>query len=272
MVVKIGIIKIGTIAISSMIDLILDERADREDIDVRVISSGSKMGIEQIEYVLPKLKDFEPDLLLFVSPNPQSKNATKARKRLEKTGIPTIVIGDKPGEKAIDSMLEEGFGYILIRADPMIGARREFLDPTEMVLFNSYVLNVLSATGVIKLVTNAIDDVIEQINKNEEVKLPEIIVKAENAVKAAGFENPYARSKAVAAYHIASAVSDLNIRACFKVSDRKKYISMVTAAHEMMEVAAALSQEAREIEKSNDRVFRTPHNRDGSVIHKYYLL
>ena len=44
MVVKIGIVKCGNIGISPIIELLLDERADRENIDVQVISSGAKLG------------------------------------------------------------------------------------------------------------------------------------------------------------------------------------------------------------------------------------
>lgn len=68
MVVKIGIIKIGNIGISPVLDLILDERADREDIDVRTLSSGAKMGKNQVNDILPRIKDFNPNLILFVSP------------------------------------------------------------------------------------------------------------------------------------------------------------------------------------------------------------
>ena len=49
MVVKIAIIKMGNIGTSPILDLILDERADREDIDVRTISSGAKMGKAQLD-------------------------------------------------------------------------------------------------------------------------------------------------------------------------------------------------------------------------------
>ena len=51
MVVKVGIIKCGNIGTSPLVDLILDERADRKDIDVRVLGSGAKMGVEQVEEV-----------------------------------------------------------------------------------------------------------------------------------------------------------------------------------------------------------------------------
>ena len=140
MVVKIGIIKVGNIGTSTVIDLILDERADREDIDVRTLGTGAKMGQKQVEEILPKIFDYNPDLIIFISPNPNAKHPRKAREELSKINIPTIIVGDKPGEKAINKMKEEGLGYILVRADAMIGARREFLDPTEMALFNANVL------------------------------------------------------------------------------------------------------------------------------------
>ena len=70
MVVKIGVIKCGNLGTSPVIDLVLDERADRPNIDVRGVSSGAKMGPEQIEEVVPKIMDFDPDFVVFISPNP----------------------------------------------------------------------------------------------------------------------------------------------------------------------------------------------------------
>ena len=55
MVVKIGIIKSGNIGTSPVLDLLLDERADRPNIDVRVFGSGAKMNPEQVEAVLFEL-------------------------------------------------------------------------------------------------------------------------------------------------------------------------------------------------------------------------
>ena len=265
MVVKIGILKIGNIGTSAIIDLILDERADREDIDVRTLSSGAKMGKKQIEDILPKIYEFDPDLLIFISPNPNAKQPRIAREFFTKTDIPTIIIGDQPGEKAINTMKEQNLGYILIRADAMIGARREFLDPTEMALFNADVLKVLSITGTLRLVNHAIDVLIQQIVDEEVLELPELVVTAELAVFNAGFKNPYAMGKAIAAYNMAALVSEMNIDACFKIDEPDIYIPMVTASHELMSAAAKLADEAREIEKSNDSVLRTPHAKDGSV-------
>lgn len=265
MVVKIGIIKIGNIGVSTIIDLILDERADRQDIDVRTISSGSKMGKKQVNDILPQISVYEPDLIIFISPNPNSKQPGAIRNYLSKIGIPTIVVGDQPGEKAITKMKEQNLGYILIRADAMIGARREFLDPTEMALFNADVLKVLSITGSLRLVNHAIDEVITLIEKEEPIILPEIVVTAELAVFNAGFKNPYAMGKAIAAYNMATLVSEMNISACFKIDEPDIYIPLVTASHELMLAAAKLADEAREIEKSNDTVLRTSHAKDGSV-------
>lgn len=265
MVLKIGIIKVGNIGTTPVIDLILDERADREDIDVRTISSGAKMSGNQVEDILPKIFYFNPDLLIFISPNPNAKQPRMVRERLSKIDIPTIVIGDKPGEKGITKMKEQGLGYILIRADAMIGARREFLDPTEMALFNADVLKVLSITGTLRLVTAAIDKVIGLLIDKEPLELPELVITAELAVFNAGFKNPYAMGKAMAAYNMATLVSEMNIEACFKINEPDMYIPLVTASHELMSAAAKLADEAREIEKSNDSVLRTPHAKDGSV-------
>ena len=49
--------------------------------------------------------------------------------------VPAFIIGDAPGKRAKDEMDEQGIGYIIVEADPMIGARREWLDPTEMAIF-----------------------------------------------------------------------------------------------------------------------------------------
>ena len=254
MVIKIGIIKIGNLGTSTIIDLILDERADREDIDVRTISSGSKMGKEQVEDIMPRISEYNPDLIIFISPNPNSKQPGVIRNYLSKIGIPTIIVGDQPGEKAINKMKEQKLGYILIRADAMIGARREFLDPTEMALFNADVLKVLSITGTLRLVNHEIDEVINSIKEEEPIELPELVVTAELAVFNAGFKNPYAMGKAIAAYNMASLVSEMNITACFKIDEPDMYIPLVTASHELMLAAAKLADEAREIEKSNEHL------------------
>ncbi|GBF36897.1 F420-dependent methylenetetrahydromethanopterin dehydrogenase [Methanofervidicoccus abyssi] len=273
MVVKVGIIKCGNIGTSPLVDLILDERADRKDIDVRVLGSGAKMGVEQVEEVTKKMiEDIKPDLIVFISPNPAAPGPKKARELLSKCGIPSVIIGDTPGLKVKDDIEKEGLGYIIVKCDPMIGARREFLDPIEMVLFNADVLKVLAGTGAIRVVQNAIDSMINAIKEGKEVELPKIVVNESKAVESMEYTNPYAKAKAMAAFKIAEMVGDTNVKGCFMVKEREKYLPVVASAHEMIRYAAKLVDEAREIEKSLDTVSRKPHGADGRILNKKKLM
>ena len=271
MVVKIGIIKSGNIASSPVLELLLDERADRPNIDVRIISSGAKMSPEQTEEVVPKIKDFDPDFCIFTSPNPTAPGPAKARELLSQLDVPAMIIGDTPGLKAKDEMKEQGIGYIIVKADSMIGARREVLDPTEMASFNSDLIKVLACTGAYRLIQNTIDGMIEQAEAGKEIELPQLVVSAEKAADAGDFSNPYAKAKAIAAYTMAEHVADLDLKGCFMVQDFEKFIYLVEAAHETASQAAKLATEAREIEKANDTVLRTPHMKDGSTGSKTVL-
>ena len=272
MVVKIGIIKSGNIGTSPVLDLLLDERADRPNIDVRVVGSGAKMNPEQTEEVVPKIQDFDPDFCIFISPNPGAPGPAKARELLSAMDTPAIIIGDAPGASKKDEMDEQGLGYIIVKADPMIGARRELLDPTEMASFNSDIIKVLAATGAYRLVQKTLDAVIEACEAGDEIELPKLVITAEKAADAAEFENPYAKAKAIAAYEMAAAVANLDTKGCFMLKDHNQYIPIVAAAHEMASAAAKLAAEAREIEKSNDTVTRTPHMGDGCIGKKCVLL
>jgi len=272
MVVKIGVIKCGNIGTSPVIDLVLDERADRPNIDVRTVGSGAKMNPEQIEDAVPKIADFDPEFVVFISPNPGAPGPAKARELLSAMDIPAIIVGDAPGIRAKDEMDEQGLGYILVKADPMIGARRELLDPTEMASFNSDVLKVLAATGAYRVVQNTLDAVIAAAEAGSDIELPKVVISAEKAVDAAGFANPYAKAKALAAYTIAEKVADVDVKGCFMTKEAEKYIPIVASAHEMLSAAAKLAVEAREIEKANDTVLRTPHGAQGQTVSKTALM
>jgi methylenetetrahydromethanopterin dehydrogenase len=154
----------------------------------------------------------------------------------------------------------------------MLGARRELLDPSEMVLFNSDIIKLLAATGVIRCLQNELDRVIDAMKQGGAVELPTLTVAAETAVAAARMSNPYAAAKAYAALKIAESISSLTTAACFVEQNAQRYVPMVTAAHEMMRAAAALADEAREIEKYNDSVNRSPHSAGGDVGHKSSLM
>ena len=271
MVVKIAIVKSGNIGTSPVIDLLLDERADRPNIDVRTFGSGAKMNPEQVEDVVPKIDDFGPDFAIFISPNPGAPGPAKARELLSEKDIPAIIIGDAPGKGKKDEMDEQGLGYIIVMSDPMIGAKREWLDPTEMAIFNADILKVLAETGALRLVQKTIDTVIEQAEAGS-IELPKLIITAEKAVEAAEYANPYAKAKAIAAYEMAGAVANLDMKGCFMTKGFENFIPLVAAAHEMAACAAKLAQEAREIEKSNDTVLRTPHMKEGNPGRKTDLI
>lgn len=272
-VVKICVLKLGCIGSSPLLEYVLDERADRNDIEVRVISTGSKMYDEKygLELAEKGLKE-NCDLYIVVSPNATTPGPTKARETLREKGKRVIIISDAPTAKIVKDLEAKGFGYIIVLADSMIGARREFLDPVEMTLFNSDIIRVLAVTGVYRLFQVEINRVVDQIKKGAtDIQLPKIVVDKEVAVRYSEFRNPYARVKAMAAYETARHVADLTTEGCFKIKEMERYVPIVAAAHEMMRYAALLADEAREIEKYSDTVVRTPHSTKGEILFKEKL-
>ena len=264
-IVRIGVLKVGCIGTLPLLEFLLDERADRTDIDVTVIGSGAKLGPEQCANVAELMVEQKPDLVLLVGPAQTTPGPTEARNMLKNAGIPTIVISDSPAKKLAKETEDPNIGFIIVEADSMIGARREFLDPAEMAAYNTDVIGVLAATGAFNLIVQTIDSAIESIKAGETPKLSRLIIDGEKAVEAGGFSNPYAKAKALAAYESAQQVSSINVKACFRVSDPDEYVPLVATAHEMMRTAARLADEAREIEKTGDTVLRKPHFKDGAL-------
>ncbi len=270
-VVKIGFVKLGNIGASRIVDLLLDERADREDIDARVLGTGAKMTPEHAADT-SRLLDWDPDLVVITSPNAALPGPKRAREMVKEKGKPCIVISDAPAKKAVNDLKENGYGYIIIPGDPMIGARREFLDPVEMSLFNADVLSVLTIAGVVNLLQEELDAVIDAIRKGGDVKLPQLIATAEKSVERAQFSNPYAKAKAIAAYSMAEKVAELDVKGCFMMKDPKEYVPIVAAAHELLREAAKLAYDARDMEKQTDSLVRRPHARTGEILKKVKLL
>lgn len=266
---RIGVIKTGNIASSLVLELLLDERADRNDIEVRVVTSGAKMSPEDCKSVVKKIFEFKPELILYSTPNPAAPGPGMVIEELK--GKRAIIIGDAPGIKIKDELEKAGFGYILVKGDSLIGARREFLDPTEMALFNADMLRVLAVTGALRVMQEEIDRTIDGIKTKKEY-LPRIIVDSSSALERSGIKNPYARAKALAAYELAKKVGELDVKGCFAVKEHEKYIPLVASAHEMLRAASRLAEEVREIEKGGDEVHRTPHSPDGRILRKSKLM
>ena len=270
--VKVTFLKIGYLGATNLIDALLDERASRRDLSVRVVSSGCKMDEEEAVDAARLAATVPSDLYVVVSPNAGLPGPTAAREILKETGKPIIVVSDEPSRKAAKKLAEQGIGYIVVYADPMIGARQGFLDPVEMALFNSDVIRVLAVTGVLRLIHSEIDRVIAQLEKGEELELPQVVVNKEAALKQSGLENPYAYARAMASFEAARRVGALSTEGCFKVQERERYLPIVAAAHELMRQAALMADEAREVEKANDSVTRIVHFRSGALRKKTKLL
>jgi methylenetetrahydromethanopterin dehydrogenase len=226
------------------VELALDEIAERGEIDVRVLGFGAKMTKKEAEES-SELKGWGPDLVVIIGPNSALPGPTTAREIFRE--FPTIVISDGPTKKdARDAIAEAGFGYIILPVDPLIGAKREFLDPAEMAIFNSDALK-------------------------GETKLPKILATPEVCTARMNFKNPYAEAKALGALHMAQTVAAIDAQACFKLKELEKIALFAGAGHEVMRAAAKLADEAREIEKACDSVSRKPHARSGEILSKSRL-
>ena len=269
---KIGIFKCGNIGTSPLLELLIDELADRKDIKVRTVTTGSKMALEDVEEAIPKLLEFKPDLFIVTSPNTALPGPAKAREVFASSGEPGIVITDAPGKRVKADLEKQGLGYIIITGDPLIGARKEFLDPTEMATFNSNVFKVLAITGVYRIVQTEIDKVIYALEAGQVAALPKLVIDITVIRDNSVLSNPYARAKAMAAYGLAEKVAEINALACFVEKESEKYIPLVAAAHEIAQAAARLAEEAREIEKYNDSVARKPHAKSGKLKNKTKLM
>ncbi|MDF1539661.1 MAG: F420-dependent methylenetetrahydromethanopterin dehydrogenase [Candidatus Thorarchaeota archaeon] len=279
--IRVGILKLGCIGAASLIEYVLDERAERNDIEVRSFTSGAKMDEASADDAVKYLIEYKPAFAVVISPNAALPGPSKAREALLGAAIPTLTISDAPSAKAFYKKNEEGKkiatapdgqGFLVLTADSMIGARKEFLDPTEMVLFNSDMLKVLAGTGYMRLITEVVEDAISATKGGKAPEFPLKTIDAGKAVKAAGFTNPYARAKAYAAATIAEKVADVTTEGCFKTKEPEKYIPLVAAGHELLRAAAILADDARELEKGQDAVYRTPHGSDGKLASKTKLL
>tara|TARA_R110002096_G_scaffold32768_11_gene95134 strand:- start:1172 stop:2038 length:867 start_codon:yes stop_codon:yes gene_type:complete len=277
---RLGVLKLGCIGAAPLLDLLLDERADRDDLQVTAVTSGAKLDPDACATATATLVAAAPDLVVMVSPNAALPGPKQSRAAVAQADIPIITISDGPSKKAFYRKNDEGKqvidvpenqGFFVLTTDPMIGARREFLDPSEMALFNADVIKVLATTGVLRLIQNELDAVIGAMKSGANPELPKINATPEKSVAAGEFANPYAAAKALAALKIAENVAATTAKGCFVEQDPAQYITLVAAGHEMIRAAARLADEAREIEKAGDSVSRTPHASSGERLSKVRL-
>ncbi len=268
--VKITFVKIGNITLTTLIDIMLDERASRTDVESTVISSSTKMKPEAAERLFPLIDQVETDLMVMISPNANDKGPQLVVDKY-KEKYPLIVVSDAADKEVREKWKEEGVGYIIAPFDPMIGAKRDFLDPTEMCLFNGYIITAFSTCGVFAYITDLLDSVINQLKKGEKSSLPTRNMSSIGVVTSYPFANPYSRPKAMAALNILQDAGKLNVNGCFIEKTRERSIIKVNAAHEMVRQAAKIADEVRELEKTTDHVVRNPHGKDGEILHKKHF-
>ena len=88
--IKIGVFKCGNVGTAPIFELLIDELAQRKDISVRTVTTGSKMSLEDVKDALPKIFGFDPDLLVLISPNPAVSGPATAREIAIQKKINTI--------------------------------------------------------------------------------------------------------------------------------------------------------------------------------------
>lgn len=97
--VKVTFLKIGYTGATNLIDAILDEQTSREDLTVRVISSGCKLEEEEAVEAARIAVSIPSDLYIVISPNAALPGPTSARELLRATGKPILIVSDEPSKK-----------------------------------------------------------------------------------------------------------------------------------------------------------------------------
>ena len=260
---KIVIAKLGMLGISPLLEGLVDERGVREDVLIRSVSSGCQMNLEAGQEIANSTVVLKPDIVFLVSPYIPGEGPQVALSTFSQNELPVCVLTNSYSQKVMDALIEQKIGYIISTADPMIGARKEFLDPTEMAIFNSDIIKVQAITGVYKIINEEIDRIINDINNKKAIQMPQLVIDKELAVNRSKFVNPYAYAKSIAAFEASTLVAKLSTRGCYVVKDTNQYIPLVAASHELMRIAAMLSDESRELEKKGDTVSREVHLSNG---------
>jgi len=138
-------------------------------------------------------------------------------------------------------------------------------------LFNGYIITAFSACGVFAYIIDLLDGVIGQLKAGEEPTLLTRNMSSIGVVTSYPFSNEYSRAKAMATLNILSEAGKLNVNGCFVEKDREKSLTKVAGAHELVRQAGLLADEIREIEKATGHLVRTPHNKEGKVLHKTHF-
>ena len=140
-----------------------------------------------------------------------------------------------------------------------------------MCLYNGYIITAFSACGVFAYITALLDDVIRQLKEGKKPELPTRNMSSIGIVTSVNFSNEYSRPKALAVLNILTEAGELNVNGCFIEKDKEKSLIKVAGAHEMVRQAAILADEVRELEKTSNHLIKTPHGKEGELLHKIHF-
>ena len=225
------------------------------------------MKPEAAERLFPLIDQVETDLMVMISPNAKDKGPQSVIEKY-KDKVPVIVVSDTADKEMREKWKADGVGYIIASFDPMIGAKIDFLDPTEMCLFNGYIIETFSSCGVFAYIVKLFADVINQLKAGEKPDLPTRNLSPIGVVESYPFGNDYSRPKAFAALRMLQDAGKLNVNGCWGEKDKNRALIKVAAAHEIVRQASIIADEVRELEKASGRLARTPHNKEGEIFHK----
>ena len=65
-VFKLGVLKLGCIGAAPLLDLLLDERADREDLETRAFTCGAKLDSASCSASTDAILSYRPQIILLV--------------------------------------------------------------------------------------------------------------------------------------------------------------------------------------------------------------
>ena len=74
--------------------------------------------------------------------------------------------------------------------------------------------------------------------------------------------------KTIGAATIAENLSSVTTKACFMMKDREEYLKLIESAHQTLLAAVGMAEDARNLQKATNNIYRTPHAKDGKIVTK----
>ena len=87
------------------------------------------MGAEDVEEALPKFFEFNPDVVIIISPNTALPGPAKAREATSNRKLPGIVITDSPGKKVKADVEKQGLRLYHYHRRPVNWRKKRILRP-----------------------------------------------------------------------------------------------------------------------------------------------